>query len=342
MAVNVATLTAKLKMDTRNFERGTKKANKSLKRMKGGTDSVTKGFKGMAPAAAVGAAAAGAAVGAFVVSSLADFARFEKGMKEVFTLLPDVSGEAMGEMTQQVKDLSAEMGILPDKVVPALYQAISAGVPQKNVFDFMEVASKAAIGGVTELEVAVDGLTSVVNAYGKENITAKKAADLMFTAVRLGKTTFEELSQFMFQVNPVAAALGIKFEDITAALAAMTAQGTPTRVATTQLRQALVELGKAGSIAFDHFTAATGKTFPSFIAEGGNVQQAFQAMKNRADELGVGVGDLFGSVEAAMGIISLTSLKRSVTTWWKWRTLPVRQRQRLRGWKKERRGRWTR
>ncbi|MCZ9958351.1 hypothetical protein OFQ62_04675 [Brachyspira hyodysenteriae] len=36
----------------------------------------------------------------------------------------------------------------------------------------------------------------------------------------------------------------MKFEDIGAAIAVMTAQGTPTSVATTQIRQALVELNK--------------------------------------------------------------------------------------------------
>ncbi|MCZ9852504.1 hypothetical protein [Brachyspira hyodysenteriae] len=39
----------------------------------------------------------------------------------------------------------------------------------------------------------------------------------------------------------------MKFEDIGAAIAVMTAQGTPTSVATTQIRQALVELNKEGS-----------------------------------------------------------------------------------------------
>ncbi len=64
----------------------------------------------------------------------------------------------------------------------------------------------------------------------------------MFTAVRLGKTTFEELSSSLFNVVPIAAAVGVGFEEVTAALSAMTAQGTPTTVATTQLRQLILAL----------------------------------------------------------------------------------------------------
>ena len=55
-------------------------------------------------------------------------------MNEVFTLVPQASAEARDKMIADVKAFSSEMGILPEKAVPALYQAISAGVPQDNVF----------------------------------------------------------------------------------------------------------------------------------------------------------------------------------------------------------------
>ena len=92
----------------------------------------------------------------------------------------------------------------------------------------MRIASEAAIGGVTSLETAVDGITSVVNAYGEEAIGAQEASDLMFTAVKLGKTDFESLSAALFNIVPTAASMGVKFEEIAAAMAVMTAQGVPT------------------------------------------------------------------------------------------------------------------
>ena len=134
------------------------------------------------------------AVGAFGVGAVTNFAKesfnafntFEGKMNEVFTLLPGISGEAMSDMTQQTKDFAKEFGVLPDKVVPALYQSISAGVPKDNVFDFLSTAQKAAVGGVTELETAVDGISSVINAYGTDVLSASQASDLMFTAVKNG------------------------------------------------------------------------------------------------------------------------------------------------------------
>lgn len=252
------------------------------------------------------AVAGGAAIVATAAKSLFDFSGFQSSMNEVFTLLPGISGKAMDEMTGQVKSFSKEFGVLPDQVVPALYQALSAGVPPDNVFEFLETAQKAAKGGVTELATAVDGISSVVNAYGADVLSATQASDLMFTAVKLGKTTFDELSRSLFNVTPTTAALGVKFGDVTAALAAMTAQGVPTSVATTQLRQLFVELSKAGTGTAKVFEEISGKSFKEFIAAGGDTQGALKLLEQHAKDSGVGINDLFGSVEAGSAALALT------------------------------------
>lgn len=250
-----------------------------------------------------GAFAAGAAVTA---KSIFDFTSFEKGMNEVFTLLPGISGEAMNKMEGQVKDFSVEFGRLPSEVIPALYQSLSAGLPPENVFKFLEIAQKAAKGGVTELATAVDGISSVMNAYGADVMSATQASDLMFTAVRLGDTTFQKLSDSLFQVTPTAAALGVKFGDVTAAIATMAAQGVPTSVATTQLRQAFVELSKDGSKTAKVFQDLSGQTFKQFIASGHNTQDALNLLADHAGKAGLGINDLFGSVEAGSAALALT------------------------------------
>lgn len=255
-----------------------------------------------------------AATAAFSIAKIVEFGdasvqaanQFNKGMKEVFTLLPGISKQSMSAMTNDVKEFSKEMGTLTSETVPALYQALSAGVSQDSVFDFLETANKAAIGGVTNLETAVDGLSSVVNAYGEGTVSASKASDLMFTTVKLGKTTFEELSSSLYNVVPTAVGAGVAFEDVSAALAAMTAQGIPTSVATTQLRQAIVELSKSGTETDKIFRQIAGKGFTDFIAEGNNIQQAFQLLEQYASDTNVGVNDLFGSVEAGNAVLALT------------------------------------
>ncbi len=265
--------------------------------------SLTKGIT--APILAAGA-------GIAVVTNSA--VGFEKQMAEVFTLLPDLSQEGMGQLTADTLEFSKELGVTTNQAVPALYQAISAGVPKDNVFDFLTVAQKAAVGGVTELETAVDGISSVINAYGTDVLSAGEASDLMFTAVKLGKTTFEELSKSLYNVIPTASALGVEFGDVTAAIAAMTAQGTPTSVATTQMRQLFVELSKEGSATSDVFKEIAGISFREFIAQGGNTQEALQLLEQYAKKSGVGINDLFSSVEAGNAALALTGKGTDVFT----------------------------
>ena len=278
--------------------KGTKDAKDE---MSGLSKSVTK----LGKVASGAVVAAGTAVTAFAVKSLASFNDFEKGMKEVFTLLPDLSDKATKQMEKDLLAFSKSTGRLTKETIPALYQSISAGVPADNVFSFLETANQAALGGATDLETAVDGLTSVVNAYGSEVITAGEASDLMFTAVKGGKTTMEELSRSLFQVLPIASSLKIPFGEITAASAALTATGVPTSIAMTQIRSALNELGKDGSKAADNFERLAGKSFREFIAQGGTVQEAFNLMKVGADDSGEAVNNMFSRIEAGNAVLTL-------------------------------------
>ena len=236
-------IVAYLGLKSKEFLGGLKGAQDATKSTMGQMGAMVAKFGKVATLGlSVAAAAMAAAVVKFSVEALKAFAEFEKGMNEVFTLLPGISKRQMGKMQSDVLGLSREMGVLTTDMVPALYQAISAGVPKENAIDFMRVASKAAIAGVTSLETAVDGLTSVMNAYGKENMTAEKASDIFFTTIRLGKTNFEQLAASLYNVTPVAAAVGISFEDVGASIAALTAQGVPTAQATTQIRSAILSL----------------------------------------------------------------------------------------------------
>ncbi|WP_256093376.1 phage tail tape measure protein, partial [Brachyspira hampsonii] len=227
-------------------------------------------------------------------------------MREVLTLLPKLRNEGFESLKQETLAFSKELGKVPEEVVPALYQSLSAGVPRENVFEFLKTAGEAAIAGVAELETSVDGLTSVTNAYGTEVLSVNKASDIMFQTLKLGKTDFTQLSKSLFNVIPTASALGVKFEDIGAAIAVMTAQGTPTSVATTQIRQALVELNKEGSITDIAFREIAGKSFKEFIEQGGSLQEALQMLAEKADKSGKDISSMFSSVEAANAGLALS------------------------------------
>ena len=231
-------------------------------------------------------------------------ADFDKGMREVATLTPEVA-ENLDAIKQDVLDLSKSLGIDAVEATGALYQAISAGVPTDNAISFLEIASRAAIGGVTNTQTAVDGLTTVMNAFAGENISAQKAADVLFTAVKAGKTDFTQLSDSMFQVAPLANAAGVSFEEIAAALATVTAQGTPTRVATTQLRAAIQGLTKPS----DDLTAifrAQGFESGELAVKQLGLAGAAKIVTDATGGSISGMTALLGSIEGVQAILGIT------------------------------------
>jgi hypothetical protein len=99
--------------------------------------------------------AAGAAVGLFVAGSAIEFAKFDDGMRQVFSIMPGISAEAMGSMKRDVLALSKEYGILTDDIVPALATAVGSGIPEENVMDFLRTSAIAAKAGATDTNSAV-------------------------------------------------------------------------------------------------------------------------------------------------------------------------------------------
>ena len=301
---NVATLTARLEADTSGLKRGLNSAEREVKGFGSRTGAL---LKGVGVAAVAGVAVAGAAIAGVAVKGVMAFADFEKGMNEVFTLLPGMSQAAMDKMSGQVLDLSNTMGVLPEQAIPALYQALSAGVPTDNVFAFMESANKLAIGGVAELDASVSALTGVMNAYTDGSVTAEQAADMMFTTVKNGVTTIPELAASLGEVTPIAAALGVGFDEVSAAMAASTKITQNTSKSAVGLKNMLAELGKGGTIASTAFEKIAGETFPDFIASGGDLSGALKLMQAGADASGETMLDLFGSIEAGQEALRLAA-----------------------------------
>lgn len=178
-----------------------------------------------------------------ISGAVQNFAELETAMAEVSTLV-DTSVVDMDRLRKGVVELSDRYGDTPQGLAGALYQAVSAGIDAKDALDFLDVAARAAIGGVTDTRTAVDALTSVLNAFGLETSDAEHASDILFQTIKAGKTTMAELAPAIGQVAPIAAAVGVSLEEMSAALATLTLSGLSTSEATTALRGLLNSLLK--------------------------------------------------------------------------------------------------
>lgn len=256
---------------------------------------------------------AGAAlVGAFVGSALPAFAKFESGFNNVVTLLDDSSfktvtlTEGIHGLEQGLLELRGSTGETFDNLNKGLFDLVSAGIAAEQSITTLNTAFELALAGGTNTAVAVDGITSALNAYSKEASEARRVAEGFFTAQKFGKTTIEELSKELGDVAPIANTLGVSFEETLAALSAITTQAIKTPQAASGLAAAFASIAKPAEqavaaaerlgIGFDLATLKA-KGLTQFVND------IFDAVEARGTDQDF--ADLFGSVEAFKVIAAL-------------------------------------
>jgi TP901 family phage tail tape measure protein len=218
-------------------------------------------FKGFSEQVSKGLSTANIALGAFLgslgsqlasraLSSIAASIRetvdesrqFSKAMAEVNSILP-TNTRLTDEAKLAFTELSAAYGTSAAQQAKAYYEIVSAGIMgTRNQMELLRVANQAATAGLTDTKVSADVLTSALNTFGKQGLTAQKASDQLFVAVREGKTRFEELAGSLGRVTPVAQAAGLSFGETAGTIAFLTKSGISTEEAVTGVRAVLAQV----------------------------------------------------------------------------------------------------
>jgi TP901 family phage tail tape measure protein len=208
------------------LRRTEKAGTKSMNRM---ATNGTRALKTLAGAFA-GVFAARALVRGFR-SAIDATADFQKGIAEIKTLGVQKS---LKEIGSEVDALSREFGQESQQTIKAYYDAISAGVKEANIGQFMREASRLAIAGATDISTATDLLTTLGNVFRDE--TTRSLAAYANEAKNLGKITIPELSQNLGTVAATAKTAGASAQELMAAIVALTKQGIVAETAMTGLR----------------------------------------------------------------------------------------------------------
>ncbi len=193
----------------------------------------------------------GALVAAYVGFSaigraIKDSADFGVAMAEVSTIT-DTARVSMKGMEEAILDLSVATGQTATSLAQGLYQAISAGIPAgADATAFLAQSTKLAVAGLASTETAVDALTTVLNAYGKSVSEVTQVSDVLFKTVELGKLRLESLAGAIGAPIPLAAALGVSLEEVTAAIAALTKGGIDVNTAGRDMRLVFSKLIRPG------------------------------------------------------------------------------------------------
>ncbi len=199
----------------------------------------------------------GAALGSLGVLGSKAFYDIEKSMAKVVGLV-GIAKEEAAIMTDSLADISRGTAVAPAGLAEALFFITSAGIRDTaDALDVLNLSAKASTAGLGSTKVVADAVTSAVNAYGIANLSAAKATDILVATVREGKVEADSVAQSLGRVIPVAAELGVSFDQVGATVASLTRLGLDASESTTALRAILFalirpsrgaekELGKVG------------------------------------------------------------------------------------------------
>lgn len=192
---------------------------------------------------ALGALAVPVGTGAIGGAAIKQFMEYETALAHIEGLT-GATAEQTRNWSNQLKQMSGIVGKTPQELAEALYYIASSGVEASQAMDILNVSAKASMAGLGSTQQMADVLTSAMNAYAKSGLTAQRAVEILTVAVREGKIEASQFATHIGYVIPVAALMGVKFEQVTAAMAAMSITGADASTSATQLRQVLSDVLK--------------------------------------------------------------------------------------------------
>lgn len=308
------TVTARLRLLHNEFTKGTDAAAKGLKgvsdQAKKTSGSASRDWDGLGKSVSnLGASMTTrltlpiVGLGAVAVKTAADF-------DSAFTQMQTLAGVSASEidgLKESVLGLSGETGKAPQELAEALYFIRSSGLSGKAALDALEMSAKGAAAGLGSTIQVADAVTSAINGYGAANLSAAEATDVLVKTAQEGKAEASELAPQFGRLVPIAAELGISFDQVGGALAYLTRASGDASLASTQLSGILSKLlspGVEGESALNEIGSSL-EELRAEVEEKG-LQPALINLKKRLEDNGLELRNFSADQQFLQGALQLT------------------------------------
>lgn len=249
------------------------------------------------------------AVGSFALATGGIAVKAATGLQDslvpIGTLL-DTHSKAYANLSKQLTTFEANSPQSANDIGMAAYTTLSAGITgTSNVMATLHASQQLAEAGLGDLGQSTDLVTSAINSFKGENLSADSAARTFFGTIAAGKTTTAGLAQGFGEIAPLAASAGVSFHDLLAATAALTATGEPASVAYAGLRGAITNILQPSA---DAANAAKklGIDFSQAHLKNVGFARFLDEIKDKTHGNVQTMSDLFGGVEGLNSVLALT------------------------------------
>jgi TP901 family phage tail tape measure protein len=246
--------------------------------------------------------AVGAASGKMAYDFEGTFARMQG--------LAGVASSEIDGLKDSVLDLAGDTARAPQDVAEGLYFIRSAGLAGATAMEALEVSAKGATAGLGTTAAVADAVTSAINAYGEANITAAEAGDVLAATAREGKAEASELAPQFGRLLPIAAELGVTFDEVGAGMAFLSRSSGDAALSATQLNGVLtkiIEPGEEGAEALEAI-GSSGEALRKSVREKGLLPTLIELRKN-LEANGLSLNDFSRDQQFLQGALQLTGVQ---------------------------------
>ncbi|UXA09679.1 phage tail tape measure protein (plasmid) [Mycobacterium sp. SMC-2] len=125
-----------------------------------------------------------------------------------------------------ILQMAGQVGYSAQELSKGMYTVEKAGYRGADGVNVLKSAAQLAKAENADLGEVLNGLTTSMHDFGYGSDRAAEVASKMNTAVGEAKTNLQEFSGALHSVEPIAAAAGLKLEDVYGSLAQITQSGT--------------------------------------------------------------------------------------------------------------------
>jgi len=231
---------------------------------------------------------------------------FDKSMTQIESLV-GIASDDVKKMGETAKKMAVDTGKSANEAAEALFFITSAGLKGADATDTLNASLKASAVGLGETKVIADLATSAMNAYGVENLNASASTDIMVAAVREGKLEASALAGAMGGVIPIASNMGVGFDEVGAAMAAMSRTGTGAAEGATQLTAILASIKKPtdGAVQSLAKMGLSTEDVQKSLSEDG-LLATLEMLQSGLKQTGQDTTAIFPNIRALKGVLDLT------------------------------------
>jgi len=166
--------------------------------------------------------------------------------------LTGASAADMAALNAQAKQLGRTTSFSASQAGDAMGFLAQAGFEANEIIGAMPSTLQLAEASQMDLAQAADIVSNVLTGYGKEVTDLAHANDVLVKTTTSSNTNLEQMGEAMKYVAPVAAGVGLQFEETSAAIGLLGNAGIQATMAGTTLRAAITALvnpvGEAGDL----------------------------------------------------------------------------------------------